>query len=430
MKLSLEKINKYILFIALTLLIYRKGSFSQSIPNPFEMLVALLTLLTFLDLVINKKFKEFFLSIPKVVWTVLSIMVLSILIGWFLAYIHYLPSSFNMVLEFGSFGLSVATFILILFYTRNDERFTNLYTYAFLVPVIFMIFLFLDTFAYQIGLGRDGTFSGLTPNLNIFSKTVLIPSIFFYTNVLFETDKRKKMLFAILAAGSSALVFWAAERGAILSMSIGILFAWILYILKDFQWKKTIQTGLTIVGIIILSFLIVPSHGKKVVLNRVLNTDEGHIGYVGLKDISVKEVVINSINDTQPEVVTEKKYPADSRLVIWPHYLSIVKEHPQGIGPNTHVDAIIPYRNVTFYSPGPHNSYLQILLWGGVVALLSFLYLLWYIYKHLFNRIKEGITPRVVALFGIVIAFSVSIIFNDSIHFYWFWAMLALALRV
>ena len=67
--LSLEQINKSLILIAFLALLFRIGNFYNTfIPKPFEIILVFIILLTFFDLLINKKLKDFFLSINKKIW--------------------------------------------------------------------------------------------------------------------------------------------------------------------------------------------------------------------------------------------------------------------------------------------------------------------------------------------------------------------------
>ena len=130
--LTFEPINRNLLLLALCLLLFRIGNFYNTfIPKPFEAILVLIILFTFADLVINNKFKEFFLSINKKIWMALSCLVLSVFIGWFVAFfIKNIPLNLNVILEFGNFVISLAIFVLVLFYTRNDKVNAKRYLYV------------------------------------------------------------------------------------------------------------------------------------------------------------------------------------------------------------------------------------------------------------------------------------------------------------
>ena len=57
--LTFEQLNKGLLLVSLIVLLFRIGNFYNTfIPKPFEIILVLIIILTFVDLLINKKFKE------------------------------------------------------------------------------------------------------------------------------------------------------------------------------------------------------------------------------------------------------------------------------------------------------------------------------------------------------------------------------------
>ena len=113
MKLSLEKINKTILLMALIYLIYRFGNFCNTLlPKPFEAVLIIVLILTTIDLIKNKKIKEFWLSIPRKIWIALLCLFFSVLSGWAMVILFKkIPFSMNAILEFGTFSISCASAI-------------------------------------------------------------------------------------------------------------------------------------------------------------------------------------------------------------------------------------------------------------------------------------------------------------------------------
>ena len=122
--LTLEQINKNLIFVAILSLLFRLGSFTaKSTPNPFELILILIIILTMIDVIKNKKIKEFFFCIPRNIRIALSLLVASIFIGWGVSILRGIPTTYNMILEFWNFVFSVSIFLLIIFYTRNDKRY-------------------------------------------------------------------------------------------------------------------------------------------------------------------------------------------------------------------------------------------------------------------------------------------------------------------
>lgn len=405
--LTLEQVNKNLLLVALLSLLFRVGNFAIGyIPKTFEVIFALIVLLTAVDLLKNNKIKEFFFSIPRNIRIAVFCLVSSILIGWVFATAYLkIPLSFNMLLEFGTFIISLGIFILIIFYTRNDKTYIKKYFYALLAPVVYIFFMIFPEVAYHFNFALGNHFVGFTSNPNIVSKILLIPAMFFIVSSLFEIKNKWFQLgYVALSSFLVFLLFWTSSRGAILSLILGTIFIWLIFSLNNFNWKKLLKSGIIVFLILFIGFILTPSSVKNVILNRISNTE-----------ISI----VASINST-----------SESRLQIWSFYLKYVSTNPLGIGPNTHMNFNLMDNNGNYLNLGPHNTYLQIWLWGGLLGLLSFIYILISAFKNLFFKLKSNFDPITVALTAVLFTLLLSIMFDDSLSFYWLWVILALSFLI
>jgi O-antigen ligase len=428
-KPTLEKIIAVLMAIALASLLYRKGNFYNSfIPKPFETMFVLIAILALIDLLKNNRIKEFFISIPKRVLIAVGTLIGSVVIGWLAAfYLYGQSTSFNMVLEFGSFLIGVATFLLILFYTKNREQNANIYFYTLLIPVVYSIFILFPGIMPHSLLAPDGNFLGLTTNVNIVAKTLLIPAIFFITLALFKQKNIwVRLLFVLLSSAMVGLLFWISSRGALLSLAAGLFFVWIVV---SFRNIKTIFIhGLIIFMIVVVGFTMTPYARKQIVINRILNRDCNQSTLADLKGKSLTAIFHESFSSV-PEYNPNCGEVRETRFKIWPYYLNYVLKHPLGIGPNTHMSFELVNRNGEIISSGPHNTYMQIWLWGGLLGVCSFLYLLYRAFRNLGARLKSNFNPVTVALLGVLFTLAVSILFDDSLSLFIFWVVLALAIR-
>ncbi len=482
-RLSLATINKGLLCVALAALLFRRGSFSSSfIPNPFEMIFALVLLLAFIDIVKNKKIKEFWRAAPKNIWIALGCLVFSIVSGWIIAMLFKgIPTSFNMIMEFGVFAISLGLFLLILFYTKNDHSRAEKYLFMLVLPAVYIPLVLFHGTADSLHLtqSQGGNFLGLTTNPNVISKILLIPAMFFIAKSLFEA-KTKWLPAAYILISSSivALVLWTASRGALLSLVLGALFVGLVFSLHDFNWKKLFSSGIIVFMIFLLGFGMTPYARKQIVLNRILHKDTDQIKVSELKNKSLSTIIQESlhisfnvvqeptpattINVQQPVISTttnvqqltpptpvsiqqptppavanvQQSTPSttneplpDTRITIWKFYLKQVLINPLGFGPNTHLKYGLVGKDGEYLSTGPHNSYLQIWFWGGLLGLLSFLYMLFSAFKSLKIKLQSNFSFVTVSAMSALFALSIAIMFDDALQFYWLWALLALSLR-
>ena len=184
-----------------------------------------------------------------------------------------------------------------------------------------------------------------------------------------------------------------------------------------------------LLAIFLIGFMITPGSGKqRVILRALYPSGSEHSSYVSVQDKSATSVVQKFIKDKSGApvfVYTDR----ETRFQIWPFYLSYILENPLGIGPNTHFSFYLTDNNGEYINSGPHNTFLQIWLWGGLLGILSFMYIFVHAWKNLRNVLQSNFNPVTLSLAVILFGVSVSIMFDDSLSFYWFFIILALALR-
>lgn len=442
--LSIESINKLLLFLALVSLFVRSGNFYDTyIPKPFEFFLTIIIFLTLFDLIKNNKLKEFYLSIPRNVWMAIGMLTGSILLGWSITlFVRHIPLNIEMILEFGRLMAAILIFILIFFYTRNDKMLVEKYFYALLSPVIYVIFLPFSKFVDLHNLAIGGRFYGFTNNVNTISRLLLMPALFFITYSIFESgSKYKKILYIFISSFIVALIFWTASRGAVLSLFLGALLISALFIIKNFSFKKIFEAGFVVILIVILGFIFTPYSGKQVVSNRILNKDTSQTNYRYLKNESLKNIAENSLskknkvidNDGNNKIINESddSRTPETRLEIWPFYLKQAIKNPLGVGPayNLHMKVYISNFK-DYFSSGAHNSFISIFLWGGILGLASFCYLIFLGIINLKNNLKFNFRPTIIALSSIFFALTIGAIFDDNLKLLWWWAVMALAIRI
>ena len=430
--LTFEDINRNLFLVAIVALLFRIGNFYNTfIPKPFEGILVLVILLTFADLAINKKFKEFFESIGRRNIIALFLLSLSVLVGWFVAlFIKDIPLNLNVILEFGNFVISVTVFVLVLFYTRGSAEYRKRYLYALLLPAGYSVFVVVPTLADYFGLTNDGTFLGLTMNPNIVSKILLIPALFFIAHSLFEfKNKWIKIGYIAVSCGMVALLFWVSSRGGLVSLLLSLVFVWLVFSFQAFSWRKILYSGGILFTIFLVGFILTPGSGKqRIILRTLYPSGSDHSSYLSVQEESATDVVGKFISDKSGAHLF--LYPErETRFTIWPFYLKYVLMNPFGIGPNTHLSFSLTDNNGEYINSGPHNTFLQIWMWGGLLGICSFLYIFINAFKNLRTQLKLDFSPMSMALLGILFAVSISIMFDDSLAFYWFFIILALALK-
>lgn len=449
--LSLESVNKFLLFLALASLFIRSGNFDNTlIPKPFEIIFSILVFLTAIDVIKNKRIREFYNSVPRNIWLAVIGLVFSILIGWSITlFAKKIPLNYEMALEFGRLAIAVATFLLIFFYSGKDNLIIKKYFYALLSSVVYIVFLFVPNILADSLVTTAGRFTGFTNNVNTISKLLLVPAMFFAAYSLFEKkNKLIKIIYIIVSAGAVALLIWTSSRGALLSLLLGLLFVFFIFIIENISRKKFLDGGLVIIAILFLGFLLTPYSGKQNFLNRSLNADTSQVHYYGIKDKSLKEIVENSFKNNDATTVidngsnginnsiaiydikdkdtkTASGATSETRMTIWWYSIKQIPKNILGLGPAYNLSY-----SGTPLSGGTHNSYLQVFFEGGIIAILSFGYILLRVVQNLKNELEYNFSKFTIAVSASLFSLLIALMFDANVKLFWFWVILAIAINI
>jgi hypothetical protein len=433
-KLNLETINKNLVIIAILLLLFRNGSFGVTgIPQPFEIAFIVVSLIALIDFVVNKKFTRFLNVFPENIKVASLLIFASIFFGWIISIlIVKIPTTLNTFFEFGSFVVGFSFASLVFYYASLDKSYIKKCLYALSLPVIYSICILFPEFGNNIDLIRNGTFKGFTGNVNIVSKALIVPLMLLLSfSFLSYKNLAKKSLYGLIASFVLGLLFWTTERATVISYVVGGGLIFIAVYKNIHSWKNSLANIIVVILITGLAFSFIPNIGKKVVLGRILHFDGHSQDYEKVKDKNLKEVAENVFVERQPvtlSLLTDPKNSPEPRFQLWDYYINFVLRNPLGVGPNTHMPVVIKYAKSVFINPGPHNTFLQIFMWGGIVGFVSFVYIIYVAIKNVYVAFKETLSVSALALYGSLIGFLVAIFFNDGLQSYWFWVILSLCL--
>jgi len=430
LQLSFKGINKLLLLLTIVSLAFNleKGSFSYSFtPNLFQALLVISIIFTVIYVLKNNKLKEFFLSIPKkILWTISSLF-LSIFLGWIIAILFFeIPTTLHAVLDFGTFFMGIVLFFLVYFYTKDDEKYFKWCLYTLFIPNFYLIYYFLTHgIVGYWGVLNDYSLDNIL-DPNILSKILLIPALFFISMSLYTLkNKNWKILPIYIVSGSifSMLIFWTISRGAALSLFIGSIVILLIFSFREFNWRKFLLGILIVSFILSLGYMIVPEGVTKEFETKVVNT--GNIP-TSRKNYSISKIIDKTSNITLDE--SNHTPRLEVRVFEWSFYLRYALQHPFGIGPNSSADFKKLSNNSYIIPVGPDNTYLEIWVWGGLLGIISFLYLLWNIFVFLWRKWSNYFDPISLSLLGIFSSFLIVINFDASLGLYCFFIILSLSL--
>lgn len=420
---SFKEINKTFLLITLVALAtnLEKGSFSRHfIPSPFEILFLLSIILTAIYILKEHKIKDFFDSVPRKIWLAIGGFYLLTLIGWAIAVFSLgIPTTLTTILDFGTFTIGIGLFLLVSFYAKNDQKYAAWCLYAILIPNLHLLYYFLTHgLVGYWGVSNDFSLDKVL-DPNILSKTLLVPTLFFISMSLFAVKNKKWWVISIyilLGAVSAMMIFWTVSRGAALSLLLGAIVTGLVFSVREFTWKKLFTTGIVVLTILSLGYVMNPHDTRKAISLKTGNTFTLPAATHGkVANVTVAEI--------------QKLPQTESRLLIWHFYPKYILQHPFGVGPNSAHDFNFHDINGVHIYYGPDSTYLVVALWGGFLGLAVYLYIIWIGFVEGWKKWKKSFDPVSLALLSIVFTLSVALFFDGMLSLYWLYVALALCIR-
>lgn len=425
--ITFREINKIVLLATIASLSFNleKGSFSRNfIPSPFQILLVLSIVLTIIYVLKNHQIKDFFLSIPKKILIAVCCLYFSIFLGWIISILFLgIPTTIHTILDFGTFTMGMVLFFLVSFYGKDDKKYARWCLYSLFIPNIYLLIFFLTHgFVGYWGVPTDLSLDNVL-DPNILSKTLLVPAMFFIGMSLYTLQNKNWQVltrYIALASIFSMLVFWTVSRGALLSLVAGSIFVLAVLFFKEFSWKNLFLGGLIISFILLFGHLMLPKNTKQAINVKVANTTTLPVS--NSENNSYIDKIINIPNITKSDI--KKNSYIDIRYLIWYFYPKYIFQHPFGVGPNSSWDFNFKDKEGVHIYVGPDSTYLMVCLWGGLLGIISYLYILWRAFIGLW---KKTFDSNSLILIGILFTLSVALFFDGIMSLYWFYIILALS---
>lgn len=436
--MDLSKISKFLLILATLSLIFRKGLFLQTfIPKPFEIFLFLALIAGIFYF--SPKNLEKLKFIDRKIWFPLLIFLFSTGLATLISYLRY-DVGFNTegILNTVRFLIMIITFILFYVFFKEDEIFYKRVWWAFFTPVIFIPFLIFPKLAYKFSIvGQGGRFYGLLQSPADASLFFLIALSFFFVLFL-KNFYQKKWYFCsvyfLLTVTMASLILWSQARAAWFGMFGGLIMASCLVIIafRKNLLKNLLLNAVMIILILILSFAILPSSAKTILILRIFPQ---YFHYVREKVDDIPQLSSQNLSDLISKIKRENAsldlFYDQPRLAIWKDYLKLIPKNPLGLGLNYyHPQLAMELQGKPL--GGYHNLLLEFWTYGGIASLGAFLYLLWRIILNIKKKIRDNSeNPLTIYSIGIVSALfglMIHALFGGLIFSYFFWILLALAL--
>jgi hypothetical protein len=229
-------------------------------------------------------------------------------------------------------------------------------------------------------------FGGFFHDPNYYATYLILPLLISFGIPFTSHSKMVRLLTALLSSFGIATFLWSGSRGGMLGLvAAGICFGIVTIRYKIIPAKKFF--GL-LIAISVCSLVFLPSVAQDHILNRTRFLTQS----------------TNSLIDGQ------------ERFLLWKQGIHAVLENPFGYGPSYDLTGMI--KSSFGDSARVHNTFLEILLSGGILLFILVVIGLYEIYKAISIQNQSVIN---IALYAGFFGMFIAIMFNDafSSHFLW-----------
>ena len=310
--------------------------------------------------------------------------------------IIYVQNFPEFIITFSQYFTIFITFILLLIcFSKVKDKinfFLNLNISLATLEVLYILILFYLFFDYEVGITRNRFYGGAAANVNIAAFSLALKSPFVLYK-LFKTKGNFKLLFyLILFSALLFCIFVSFSRGGFLALSFSIITTLVYFLF--FEYKKN---RFFLKNFVLMLFFILTTFMTFNYLNK--NKDS--------------QVLSNSLIERYSSIsINTQDGSVNQRLRYYNQVISRASKNPfLGVGLGNHKlvsikddnfdinDYVIPYH--------AHNDFLQILSESGILALFSYIFILFFSVKYLFDLWKNSYLKKRFFMFSCIIALGV-----------------------
>jgi hypothetical protein len=329
------------------------------------------------------------------------------------------PFTYAHLVEIGRLGVGFIGFFLAIAFAFHNQRFAKLLILAFLANIVLVVFLFFPTIdilrLLLVVSPVSYTFLGFQNSTIALGASVVITLVFLFA--IYQYAKRgfyAAFLF-FMCCLMAAILLWSGSRAAWLAAAVAMVAVVAFRTPKD---PKQMARGLFAMGIM---FLIAFTLASPIIRNTALTRLFPRLDLqITVDKFLLRQLPTREFVNTN-DLVFDVNFEAD-RGGIWKFYGLYAIGHPLGMGPVYYVAS--PF--------GPtmsaHDTWLQLAMSGGILALILAAILLAHLGSRLFRAARGQPDLWNVALFAVFCGVIITMTFIDSLDFRWVWTLFGLML--
>ncbi|MBT7552834.1 O-antigen ligase family protein [bacterium] len=263
----------------------------------------------------------------------------------------------------------LALFLLVLLQVLyNDQRWKNVFLSITVANILISALAILQKFNITLGIiDYAGRIGGTLGNAAYLASVLLVSSIFLV--FFFYKYKAYRLLTGITLGLNLIAIFISATRGTLLALGLVVFLALIVSLLKkNFLSSKNKKIALSLIFLFLISTasLFIFKDSSVIKNNEALH----RISTISLSDTT-----------------------SQSRIIVWGYSLKAFADRPlSGWGLENFDDAFNVYFDNTLveeWFDRAHNNYFDILVTGGVFALLLYIIFIVAVFKNIYSLYKR-----------------------------------------
>ncbi|MFC1640743.1 O-antigen ligase family protein [Patescibacteria group bacterium] len=335
---------------------------------------------------------------------------------------------------------NLAFYLLAINYIRSSKKLWHLVSswlaavflltlsgVAFYIHARYTGAFYADYFQYSpadnlLRLSSFAVDSNFFANHLVFVIPILLALILTKKLAISKLKKYSLWFFAVLATSG---IFLSYSRGALIALAVTLL-AYIFFEKGYKHYLNWAKLFLVVVAAFALSIIIQPDFLKSFI-TRIPVQDQYQSEKTEIANKLDLRIEKESLRNRKVVVFTQKKRDVsreaiDVRIVLWDTGIRIFQDHMWlGVGTGNFPTYFKKYADQEKYghlnSLGIHNAYLEVLVEHGIVGLLSFVLLLFFVLRNIWIRYQNSQGMMKVLAFGFLItaiAHLIHLLFKDG----------------
>jgi len=372
----------------------------------FDVLIVLISIL----LVTNSEtfvfIKRFIIKFRRV-FLYIFFLIIFIIFAQFLSYFlgYNLDINFETIKNHGRLIFNFYTLLVISFLIFHNKKLLIPVSWAIIIsPIIVLPVYWNFNEGFFINGGRLTGFLQTPIIFGIWMTIVFLVGLGIFHTLKNNWQKFLLILWLIIIAN---FILWGASRASWISLVIAIIIFMLFYFLKN-EKRKSLAIFLIFITTFLIGYFILPS-----------------------KDLEMQAWVLDRAKNlaTNSVFLRPESIQGQNHTTTIPNAFSFVYHNYLGSGFGEY--AAINLSILNHGSPLSNNSYLELALYGGVGALLMFLFFLFGVGKEIKKTILSGkLSDLEIAWIIAGIAFMVDVSFTDGFLWRHTWFVLGIVIGI